>query len=109
MSHTAAVRASLAAIPRSRWRQKIARFVVALLLGALLYFVALPQKWSPLFVIGIAVAIGYCISSDLMAAIVKFLVAAIRDVAGALPTKTTTIAPPAAPPAETPRVTPPTP
>lgn len=97
MTHTAQVRASLAAIPRNRWRYKLAKLVVALGLGALLYFVALPQKWSVFVILGIAAAIGFCISEDVMKAIVKFLVAAVRDLAGALPTKSIAAAPSAAP------------
>lgn len=84
MTHTARVTASLQAIPRNRWRYKLGKLVIAAGLGALLYFVALPQKWPTSIVLAIAVAIGFGISEDAMKAIVRFLVAAIRDLLAAL-------------------------
>jgi hypothetical protein len=102
MTHTAQVRASLAEIPAHKWRAKITRFVFALLLGALLCFVALPQHWSSTIVLVIAAAIGYCISADLMSALVRFLVAAIRDVVAAIGKNGATSPPPAPPPASPP-------
>jgi hypothetical protein len=87
MSHTAQVTASLKTIPAHRWRQKIARLVIAAGLGALLYFVALPQHWSPALDLGLAAAIGYCVSADLMKALARFLVALIRDMLAAIKTE----------------------
>lgn len=84
MTHTAKVRASLAEIPREKWRTKLQRLVIAAGLGALLYFVAIPKAWPLTVVLGLAAAIGYCISADFMKAIVRFLVAAIRDVLAAI-------------------------
>lgn len=84
MTHTAQVTASLKVIPVRRWRQKIARLVIAAGLVALLIYVALPKSWPVSVQIAIAVAIGYCVSEDVMKAIVRFLVAAIRDVLAAI-------------------------
>jgi hypothetical protein len=84
MTHTAKVRASLAEIPRKKWRLKLQRLAIAVGLAALLYFVAIPQKWPLAVILGIAGAIGYCISADFTRAIIRFLVAAIRDVLAAI-------------------------
>lgn len=83
-THTAAVTASLKAIPAHKWRRKLGQLVIAAGLAALLYFVALPEKWPSALILAIAAAIGYCISADVMTALVKFLVAAIRDVLAAI-------------------------
>lgn len=84
MTHTSQVTASLKAIPRARWRYKLIKLVIAAGLLALLYFVAIPKDWSTAVVLAIAAAIGYCISEDFMRALVRFLVAAIRDVLAAI-------------------------
>lgn len=84
MTHTSQVTASLKAIPAHKWRRKVGQLVIAAGLGALLYFVALPGKWPSSLILAIAAAIGYCISADVMTALVRFLVAAIRDVLAAI-------------------------
>lgn len=84
MSHTGQVRASLKTIPRAKWRYKLGKLVIAGGLGALLVFAALPKDWPLAVILAIAAAIGYCISEDLMRALVRFLVAAIRDVLAAI-------------------------
>jgi hypothetical protein len=84
MTHIAQVTTNLKAIPARRWRYKIGKLVIAALLGALLYFVALPKDWPVAVILAIAVAVGYCISEDVMKAIVRFLVAVIRDVLAAI-------------------------
>jgi hypothetical protein len=84
MTHTSQVTASLKAIPAHKWRRKVGQLVIAAGLAALLYFIALPQKWPSTLILAIAGAIGYCVSADVMTALVKFLVAAIRDILAAI-------------------------
>lgn len=101
MTHRQAVAAELRAIPAHRWRYKIAKLLIAVGLVALLYYVAIPQKWSPKLVLGIVAAIGYCVSEDFVKAFFKFAIAIARDLVALLPGKTD-----APPPASPPRVTP---
>lgn len=84
MTHLSQATLSLKAIPAHKWRRKLGQLVIAAGLGALLYFVALPQKWPSALILALAAAIGYCISADVMTAVVKFIVAAIRDVLAAI-------------------------
>jgi len=88
MTHTSQVTASLQAIPRAKWRYKLTKLAIAAALVALLIYVALPKNWPPAVVLAIAAAIGFCVSEDVMKAIVRFLVAAIRDVLGAIGNRT---------------------
>lgn len=84
MTYTAKVRASLAEIPRAKWHVKLAKLVIAAGLIALLVLVAIPKGWPVSVDLALAAAAGYCISTDVMRAIVQFLVAAIRDVLAAI-------------------------
>lgn len=84
MTHLRRATQSAKAIPAEKWRQKIGKLVIAVGLLALIKYVALPEKWSPSLIIALAVAIGYCVSSDFMRMLVRFLVAAIRDVLAAI-------------------------
>lgn len=102
MTHLAKVTAEMRAIPASKWRYKLGKFVIALGIGALFYFVALPQQWPMAVQLTLAVAIGYCISPDVMKAIVKFIVAGLRDVFAAIGGKGNGNAPPPSSPVSPP-------
>lgn len=84
MTHTGQVRSSLTKIPAAKWRYKLGKLVIAAGLAALLIFVALPKDWPLPVILAITAAIGYCVSEDVMKALVRFIVAAIRDVLAAI-------------------------
>jgi hypothetical protein len=84
VNHRAQITAEFKAIPRRRWRYKLTRLAIALGLIALLVWVALPKNWSVWIDLGIAVAAGYCISEDLTRGVIRFIIAAVRDMVNAI-------------------------